>query len=183
MSGIYFELLTTLPPTISNQLLAYCQSLKLEEEIFNGVKTPRQLKWFGHKSTFTLRSMVQHVFHVPIKDKIDGVLGEYRDRFYPEANSILIYHYSKNSGIGEHTDKGFDPKVVVINLLDSPINLFGDKDDITWFLWGGNEYQLFDGQVVQFDSSISHAVKKLKCDRYSIQFRKIPDSYDLFPNP
>jgi alkylated DNA repair dioxygenase AlkB len=96
-----------------------------------------------------------------------------RDRYQPNADSILLYRYEIGGEIGEHLDKQcFEPQVTLINLVDDAPNLFGERPT-TRFRWGRQNYELQHGEVVNFDSRVLHSVPRLKSARYSLQFRRI----------
>jgi len=96
-----------------------------------------------------------------------------RDRYQPDANSVLLYRYEVGGTIGEHLDKQyFEEMVTLINLVDDLPNLFGQRPT-TRFRWGRQNYELEHGQVISFNSRVLHSVPKLKSARYSLQFRRI----------
>jgi alkylated DNA repair dioxygenase AlkB len=128
------------------------------------------MKWwgFGAEFYFTNSKIWEEQ---PIES--DLFLKEIRDRFLPEANSILLYRYEVGGEIGSHKDKlCFDKWVTLINLVDETPDLFGNRS-ATKFKWGVGHYYLNHGDVIRFDSRIEHAIPKLKAARYSLQFRKI----------
>ena len=151
-------------------LLAWCQRQQLEVEIFTGRETCRTKKWWGYEAEFYLNRS-----HVETRESIesDSYLASLRDRFYPEADSILLYRYEIGGTIGEHLDKQcFNRWVILINLVDADSDLFGTRPT-TKFRWDRQNYELRHGEVVEFDSRVLHSVPKLKSARYSLQFRKI----------
>lgn len=151
-------------------LMNWCSQQQLETEIFTGRETCRTKKWWGFEAEFYFNRS-----HVETRQPIesDSYLTELRDRFYPKADSILLYRYEIGGTIGEHLDKQcFDKWVTLINLVDAPADLFGNRPT-TKFKWNRENYELRHGEVVEFDSRILHSVPKLKSARYSLQFRKI----------
>jgi len=128
------------------------------------------MKWWGKAAEFPPTSRKTWEDQ-PIESDI--YLTSLRDRFRPEADSILLYRYEVGGEIGLHKDKlCFDKTVTLINLVDEAPDLFGNKSG-TKFKWGVGTYHLKHGYVIRFDSRIEHAIPKLKAARYSLQFRKI----------
>jgi len=164
------KIITILSPEESNQLLDWCKNQQLETEIFTGRETCRKKKWWGYEAEFYFNK--SHCFErEPIES--DSYLTELRDRFKPEANSILLYRYEIGGEIGEHLDKQcFARWVTLINLVDDAPNLFGDRTSVK-FRWNRENYWLQHGEVVIFDSRVTHSVPKLKVARYSLQFRAV----------
>lgn len=153
-----------------DRLLNWCKNQILEHEIFTGQLTCRMQKWWGYQAEFYFNR--SHVYdREPIES--DPYLAILRDRFAPNADSILLYRYKIGGEIGEHLDKQcFEKEVTLINLIDSEPNLFGDREP-TRFRWNRQNYYFQHGEVVTFDSRVLHSVPKLKSARYSLQFRKI----------
>jgi alkylated DNA repair dioxygenase AlkB len=164
------EIITTLLPAEAEALLQWCKIQQLEEEVFTGRVTCRKKKWWGIEAEFYFSQ--SHCFErEPIES--DLFLKDLRDRFKPEADSILLYKYEIGGEIGTHKDKlCFDKWVTLINLVDEIPDLFGNRS-ATKFKWGIGSYLLNHGDVIRFDSRIEHAIPKLKAARYSLQFRKI----------
>lgn len=164
------ETITILNSTECDRLMKWCDSQELEKEIFTGRETCRRKKWWGYEAEFYFNK--SHCFE---RERIesDSYLKELRDRFKPEANSILLYRYESGGEIGEHLDKQcFERWVTLINLVDSEPDLFGDRE-ATKFRWNRQNYYLQHGEVVVFDSRVTHSIPKLKVARYSLQFRVV----------
>ena len=154
----------------ADTLLTWCRQQPLETEIFTGRETCRTKKWWGFEAEFYFNRS-----HVETRQAIesDSYLAGLRDRFHPNADSILLYRYEVGGTIGEHLDKQcFDKWVTLINLVDAGGDLFGNRPT-TRFRWDKQNYELRHGEVVEFDSRILHSVPKLKSARYSLQFRNI----------
>ncbi len=153
-----------------DRLMSWCYQQHLEIEIFTGRQTCRTKKWWGKEAEFYFNK--SHVFdREPIE--CDGYLASLRDRFRPNADSILLYRYKINGEIGEHLDKQcFEEDVTLINLVDDAPNLFGQRPT-TRFRWDRQNYELQHGEVVTFNSRVLHSVPRLKSARYSLQFRRI----------
>jgi alkylated DNA repair dioxygenase AlkB len=154
----------------SSKLMNWCYQQTLEIEIFTGRQTCRTKKWWGFEAEFYFNR--SHVYDRPPIES-DPYLASLRDRYEPEANSILLYRYEIGGEIGEHLDKKcFESQVTLINLVNDTPNLFGERPT-TRFRWGRQNYELRHGEVVTFNSRVLHSVPKLKSPRYSLQFRKI----------
>jgi alkylated DNA repair dioxygenase AlkB len=153
-----------------DRLMSWCFQQQLEIEIFTGRQTCRTKKWWGKEAEFYFNK--SHVFdREPIES--DAYLASLRDRYQPDADSILLYRYEIGGEIGEHLDKQcFQPQVTLINLVDDAPNLFGERPT-TRFRWGRENYELRHGEIVNFNSRVLHSVPKLKSARYSLQFRRI----------
>lgn len=164
-----------LEANLADRLLDWCKQQDFEKEIFNDIKTPRRIAWFGMGVRFRRECIP---FRAKSTIEEHSLLDDLRHSFYREADSVLLYHYSPGVGIGEHRDKGFEPRVVLINLLDCPRNLFGKKDARAHFVWGRNNYWFADGEIFVFDSSKTHEAKGCSCNRYSLQFRKITGGHN-----
>ena len=96
------ETITILNSTECDRLMKWCDNQKLETEIFTGRETCRKKKWWGYEAELCFSR--SHVYaREPIES--DSYLTQLRDRFKPEANSILLYCYEIGSTIGEHLDK------------------------------------------------------------------------------
>jgi len=159
-----------LPPEESQILLEWCHNQVLTQEKFSGRDTCRKEKWFGIQAELYF-SHTKLFPHIPIES--DSFLDDYRKRFSPDSDSILLYRYEVGGEIGSHLDKKcFDKVVTLVNLIDSDPDLFGNRDPIR-FKWNSADYYLRHGEVVQFDSRVEHSVPKLKSARYSLQFRKV----------
>jgi alkylated DNA repair dioxygenase AlkB len=127
-------------------------------------------KWWGCEAEFYFNK--SYLFErQPIEN--DRFLEALRNRFNPNADSILLYRYEIGSFIGNHSDKKcFDKYVTLINLVDNEPDLFGNRPT-TKFRWNRQNYELQHGAVIKFDSRVPHSVPPLKVARYSLQFREI----------
>lgn len=163
------EVIDRLGSVESDYLLTWCKSQNLRPEVYKKRLSGRDCCWWGREITdyglFSVGWQEAPIFPPKLEDL--------KQRFYPEANSCLLYRYEKGKGINIHFDKGCKPKVVLINLMDMPRNLFGIKDESIRFKWGMMTNHLKDGDVVAFDSSQEHSVYPVPCERYSLQFRVV----------
>jgi len=159
-----------LSATECDRLMTWCARQELNHEIFTGQLTCRKQRWWGFEAEFYFNR--SHIYErLPIES--DAYLSSLRDRYQPDANSILLYRYEVGGTIGEHLDKQcFEEMVTLINLVDDLPNLFGQRPT-TRFRWGRQNYELEHGQVISFNSRVLHSVPKLKSARYSLQFRRI----------
>jgi alkylated DNA repair dioxygenase AlkB len=163
------EFLSSLSRSESDWLTGYFEGLGFAKEIFKSQTTCRDLLWFGRGI-----SDYDTPFPKPIVAReIHPFLATLGDRFYPEADSILVYRYRRGGSISEHRDKGCERTAVMINLFDCPRDLLGEKRFFQDFRWGGNTYSLADGDVIAFDSWVRHEAKPAPVPRYSITFRKL----------
>ena len=163
------QTITILSPSESSELLNWCKSQTLIQEIFTGRPTCRLKKWWGYEAEFYFNKS-----HIEKREAItnDKYLDSLRQKFKPKADSILLYKYETGGEIGEHLDKKcFDKWVTLINLTDSA-DLFNMHEG-SKFRWNRKNYYLQHGEVVTFDSRVLHSVPKVKSTRYSLQFRNI----------
>lgn len=110
-------------------------------------------------------------YEAPEPIEFHSVLAELRNKYYPEANSVLLYKYVPGIGISDHQDKPvFNRKVVLINLIDAQPDWFGEKPCCK-FRFDGSTQLLADGDVIKFDALTRHGLPPVKHDRYSIQLR------------
>jgi alkylated DNA repair dioxygenase AlkB len=159
-----------LSSTDCDRLMTWCYQQELNHEIFTGQLTCRKQRWWGFEAEFYFNR--SHIYERPAIES-DAYLSSLRDRYQPDANSILLYRYEVGGTIGEHLDKQcFEEMVTLINLVDDLPNLFGQRPT-TRFRWGRQNYELEHGQVISFNSRVLHSVPKLKSARYSLQFRRI----------
>lgn len=155
----------------TSKILDWVRSQTLTPELWNDKPTGRLEKWFGIQCQLLDYGRNWRTFEATEPIEFDLILGELRDFYYPEANSVLIYKYAPSVGISDHTDKPvFDRKVVVVNLIDAQPDLLGEKPFIK-FRFDGHTHLLGDGDVIAFDALVPHGLPPVKCDRYSIQFR------------
>jgi hypothetical protein len=84
-------------------------------------------------------------------------------------NSILLYKYDIGCELKNHVDREiFDNKVIVINISEN--NLLGGNIE---FYYGGNIEILSNGEIIEFNNKISHGVKKVTTERWSLSIRKV----------
>jgi len=167
---ITMKTITILSAEESAQLLTWCKCQKLEQEIFTGRPTCRLKRWWGLEAEFYFTKS-----HVEKRSPIDEIdyLQSLKEKFNPEANSILLYKYNVGGEIGEHLDKQcFAPSVTLINIIESAPDIFGNYEP-TKFRWNRQNYYLQHGEVVEFNSRVLHSIPKVKTIRYSLQFRVI----------
>lgn len=159
-----------LSPTECDRLMSWCTRQELNHEIFTGQLTCRKQRWWGFEAEFYFNR--SHVYERPPIES-DAYLSSLRDRYQPDANSILLYRYEVGGTIGEHLDKQcFEEMVTLINLVDDLPNLFGQRPT-TRFRWNRQNYYLNHGEVINFNSRVLHSVPRLKAARYSLQFRRV----------
>lgn len=154
----------------TEQLIAWSRRVNFDLELWNGKPTKRFEKWFGIGVQLINYGKSWNVYQA---ESIEStlILKDLRDRYYPEANSILIYKYTIGAGISVHQDKAvFSEKVVMINLVDGDLDLFGEKPSIK-FKYGGKYFFILDGEVFRFNSRIPHGVPSVAIPRYSISLR------------
>lgn len=155
----------------TSRILDWVRSQTLTPELWNGRPTGRLEKWYGLQVQLLDYGHDWRIFEAMEPIEFDLILGELRDYYYPEANSVLIYKYAPGIGISDHKDKPvFSRKVVVVNLIDTQPDLLGEKPYCK-FRFDGRNHLLGDGDVVAFDALTPHGLPPVKCDRYSIQFR------------
>lgn len=164
------ESITILTEKETQEILLWCKAQELEQEFFTGKPTCRLKRWWGYEAEFYFTK--SHIFkRSPINN--DGYLMNLREKFKPEANSILLYKYEVGASIGEHLDKQcFKPNVTLVNIIDEIPDIFGNYTP-TRFRWNRENYYLQQGEVVTFNSRVLHSVPKVKTIRYSLQFRNI----------
>ena len=160
-------------------LIEWCRKQPVGPEYWNGLPTSRLHRWWGKSVTFAASpsaatfGIFSPVATVQSGRAFDSTLEELRDRYYPEADSALLYFYRPGSAISEHSDKSvFSRRVVMVNLMDFPPDLLGEKP-LTRFRFEGRNKFLLDGDVIQFDSRIRHSIPKVKHHRYSLQLRRV----------
>ena len=79
-------------------------------------------------------------------------------------NSILVYKYEKGVELKDHVDrKWLSRKVVIVNFCKSIVD----------FKYGNKIYKLRDGEIVEIDSSVTHGVREVESERWSLSFRKV----------
>ena len=167
--SIGFTVIDRLVPGQSDQLLEWCQKQDLFPEHYQNKPTSRACRWWGREiigyGTPDISWREADPFPKPI--------NYFRNLYYPDANSCLLYRYQRGKGIGLHADKGCEPLVVAINLMVADRNMFGVKELVTDFRWGISYYHLHDGDIAQFNSRVEHGIKSVPCERYSLQFRVV----------
>jgi hypothetical protein len=84
-------------------------------------------------------------------------------------NSILLYKYESGCELKNHIDRDiFDSRVVVINISND--DLFGGNVE---FNYSGKVEILSNGEVIEFNNKISHGVRKVSSERWSLSIRKV----------
>lgn len=125
----------------------------------------RKCLWFGLGVELGFKSTVFEGF------EIDNNLRKRCDDLWcgRDWNSILLYKYQAGCELKNHVDRDiFDSKVIVINISED--GLLGGNVE---FFYNGNIEILSNGEIVEFNSKISHGIKKLKSERWSLSIRKI----------
>ncbi|MBN3869545.1 hypothetical protein [Nostoc sp. JL33] len=125
----------------------------------------RKCLWFGLGVELGLKSSVFEGI------KIDSRLRKKCDQLWSGSdwNSILLYKYQAGCELKNHVDRDiFDSKVIVVNISED--SLLGGN---VKFFYDGNIEILSNGEVIEFNSKISHGIKKLKSERWSLSLRKI----------
>ncbi|MBG1265560.1 hypothetical protein [Nostoc sp. WHI] len=121
----------------------------------------RTHKWFGYE-VILLKPNAKIK-----KGHWDARVNRLGDRILPGWDCALLCHYRPGGGMIEHCDHSvFEPLVVLVNIGHATFRI------------GNQEYQLEDGQVIKFDSSIPHELLPVVSDRWSLSFRRIK-SQDL----
>ncbi|WP_373527375.1 hypothetical protein [Nostoc sp.] len=143
------------------------QEYLLEAERWN--KKPnvsgRKCLWFGLGVELGLKSSIFEGIKIDngLKQKCDYLWGG------NDWNSILLYKYQAGCELKNHVDRDiFDSKVILINISED--SLLGGNVE---FFYDGNIEILSNGEVIEFNSKISHGIKKLKSERWSLSIRKI----------
>ncbi|EAZ90069.1 2OG-Fe(II) oxygenase family protein [Crocosphaera chwakensis] len=155
-------------------LIQWARKQPLTPELFNDKYTKRLEQWHGLGVELLNYGKSWNIFHAPPIEEVP-LLRDLRDRYYPAANSCLLYYYPVGVGIGSHIDKPvFHHEVVIINIIDSQPNLFGEKDSIK-FKFRSNTHLLNDGDVIRFDALMEHGLPPVKVPRYSLSFRIIAE--------
>ncbi len=156
----------------TQDLLDWARERTLLPEHFNHQPTGRFEEWLGRRVELLNFGKSWRIYDASPIEK-EPLIKELRDRFYPQANSVLLYYYPPAVGIGEHTDKPvFNKNVVIINLVDAQRDLFGDKPVIK-FRFGKETKLLQDGDVVRFNALQLHGLPCVRVPRYSISFRLV----------
>ncbi|AVH74399.1 hypothetical protein NLP_30003 (plasmid) [Nostoc sp. 'Lobaria pulmonaria (5183) cyanobiont'] len=139
----------------------------LEVERWNGKQNSsgRKCLWFGLGVELGFKSTVFEGFEInnSLRKKCNDLwCGS-------DWNSILLYKYQAGCELKNHVDRDiFDSKVIVINISEDSL-LDGNVE----FYYNGNIEILSNGEIVEFNSKISHGIKKLKSERWSLSIRKI----------
>lgn len=161
----------TLAPRKAIKLLEWCLAQHLNQELYNEKPTSRFEKWWGTSVSLYAGGLNKLYPAAPIGT--EDLLMNLCERYYPAADSILLYRYAVGASISEHCDRPcWDRKVVMINLVDASPNLFGEKP-FTRFKFDGQNHLLGDGDIIEFDSGTHHGIPPVKHTRYSLQLRRI----------
>jgi hypothetical protein len=121
----------------------------------------RTHKWFKHSVILN---------KIPTIDPAcwDDRVFRLGDRIYPEWDCALLCHYGAGGHMKPHTDHVvFHPFTVLVNI------------GYCTFRIGNEEYFLEDGQVISFNSNITHQLLAVSSDRASLTFRRIHSQYLL----
>lgn len=158
----------------TQSIIEWAKTQPLTPELFNNKPTKRLEQWRGLGVELLNYGKSWKIFQVPPIEDVP-LLADLRDRYYKNANSCLLYYYPIGVGIGSHIDKPvFHHEVVIINIIDSQPNLFGDKDPIK-FKFRSKPHLLNDGDVIRFDALMEHGLPPVKVPRYSLSFRIIAE--------
>lgn len=135
---------------------------ELENETWNGKVncSGRKCLWFGVGVNLGFRKSL-----LEGKEISRGLRKRGNDLWNGDDwNSILVYKYSKGVELKDHVDrKWLSKKVVIVNFCK----------DLVDFKYGNKIYKLKDGEVIEIDSSVTHGVRQVKSERWSLSFRKI----------
>lgn len=139
----------------------------LENERWNRKENSsgRKCLWFGLGVELGFKSSVFEGI------KIDNGLRKKCNELWSGSdwNSLLLYKYEQGCELKAHIDRDiFDSKVILINISED--NLLGGGVE---FFYNGNIEILSNGEIIEFNSKISHGIKKLKSERWSLSIRKI----------
>lgn len=139
----------------------------LESERWNGKQNSsgRKCLWFSLGVELGFKSTVFEGI------KINSVLRKRCNDLWcgEDWNSILLYKYQAGCELKSHIDRDiFDSKVILINISED--DLLGGNVE---FFYNGSIEILSNGEIIEFNSKISHGIKKLKSERWSLSIRKI----------
>ena len=140
---------------------------QLKPETWNGeiTKTGRLHCWFGVAVSLGMRSTKSVGLEISagLRTRTDNLWGG------GDWNSILVLKYPPGTKLDTHCDREiFDKRTIVINA--SRDDLFGSG---TKFFYGGDIHNLQNGEVVEFDNSVAHGIRRVDCDRFSVSIRKV----------
>lgn len=142
----------------------------LEAERWNGKQNSsgRKCLWFGFGVELGFKSKIFAGF------EIDKGLRKKCNELWSgdDWNSILLYKYEQGCELKPHIDRDiFDSKVILINISED--NFLNGNVEFVY----DEAIEIFsNGEVVEFNSKISHGIKKLKSERWSLSIRKIVSS-------
>lgn len=139
----------------------------MQYEAWNGEinKSLRKCLWFGVGVALGDINMPFKARPIPVSLKKKCVELYGGDDF----NSVLFYKYSPGTELKPHCDRFcFSPKVVLINICDDDFLGYG-----TNFIYDTEIYNLRNGEVIEFNSQISHGVQPVDSERWSISIRKV----------
>ena len=135
---------------------------ELEDEKWNGKVScsGRKCLWFGVGVNLGYR---KDLFKG--KDISNGLKVRGNELWGGDSwNSILVYKYEKGVELKDHVDrKWLSRKVVIVNFCKSIVD----------FKYGNKIYKLRDGEIVEIDSSVTHGVREVESERWSLSFRKV----------
>ncbi|MBD2491178.1 cupin domain-containing protein [Aulosira sp. FACHB-615] len=119
----------------------------------------RTHKWFMYEVILNYPPVIK-------KGSWDYRVHRLGNLIYPAWDCALLSHYSPGGRMLRHCDHSvFEPQVVLVNIGQATFCI----DD--------QEYDLHDGQVISFDSSIPHELLPVVSERWSLTYRKIQPQY------
>ncbi len=122
----------------------------------------RTHKWFKHG---VILDKIPTIYEPANWDERVFRLG---DRIYPGWDCALLCHYRPGGCMREHTDHVvFHPFTVLVNI------------GCCTFRIGNEQHFLEDGQVISFNSNITHQLLPVSSERASLTFRRIRSEYLL----
>jgi hypothetical protein len=105
-----------------SRILQWVRAQTLTPEMWKDKPIKRLDKWYCIQAPLLDYGRAWRTYEAPGKIEFHLFLGELRDKYYPEANNVLLYKYVPGVGISDHQDKPvFNRKVILINLIDALI--------------------------------------------------------------
>lgn len=146
-----------------NSLHYWCKNQRFMKQMLSSqVAFDRRHKWFVYEVILK---------HPPIikPGNWDCRVNRLGNLIFPGWNCALLSHYSPGGYMTQHCDHSvFEPRVVLVNIGQATFRI----DD--------KRYNLQDGQVISFDSSIPHELLPVVSERWSLTYRKIKQQYLRF---
>ncbi|MBW4608272.1 MAG: hypothetical protein KME22_13895 [Hassallia sp. WJT32-NPBG1] len=127
-----------------------------------------------HNSRYAFNRTHKWFKHTVILNQIPTIKPGYWDErvfrlgdlIYPEWNCALLCHYGLGGSMKPHTDHVvFHPFSVLVNIGYCTFGI------------GNEEHLLDDGQVIGFNSNITHQLLPVSSERASFTFRRIHSTY------